>query len=669
MSKDNLDLPTDNKGWSSFRYHLARDLKLWLWIALLLFVSRLVLVWSNRFSMADDTDISDYAIAFFTGFRFDMPIATIFTLPSFLCSCLTLIVPVGKITSRVRITFTCLVTLLWVIITPITLAYFKQYHNQFNAHMLGIVHDDFNAIVTTVWKSYPIIPGTLAGIAAAAFLVFLGRRWITTPFPLPQIKAPRTWFSRAAVTLLILISVTLGLRGSLGHRPMQKKDAGRTQDAVLNRCVINPFSSLNYAIKAHQDLMKADGLDRYIRKKPLQAFREYAHGADIKTVDDAFLRTAHGRPGKKPQHIFLVIMESYDGWTMLEQHADWNISNELKQLGKEGISIQRFLPGSRSTMTSLGTIISGMADAGVITNERSHPSNPPYGTAIAEQMKQLGYQTHFWYAGYTSWQRIGDFCNEQGFDHTHMASGMGKDPDINEWGVSDKHLFSHIQSTFKTDTPTFNVILTSSNHPPYSLDLEKENCPITSVPSAYQKEFEHGTASLNMLGHHWYSDKWMGNFVREISANTPDCLFAITADHWGRIFPGPRPTAFEKAIVPMVFYGPDILPKDIDSSQLSGSHYDLGATLIELAADPRFEYHAIGQNMLNKKPDQIAMSRLWLLGYDFIMNVNDQSILESLKGVKLTKKPNSVKPALKHYNLTHGISWWRLRKGNDLPEK
>lgn len=656
-----------NKGWQVFCHQLARDAKLWLWIILLLFVTRLLLVWTNRFSMADDTHFADYAVAFFTGFRFDMPIATVFTLPSIICSSLTLLIATGVLASRVRTFFTYLITVLWVMITPVTLGYFKQYHNQFDAHMLGVIHDDFGAIVTTIWKSYPVIPGALAGIVIIFLLIILGRRWIKASFPFPTMPAPKNLLSRIGVTLLILVMITLGLRGSLGHRPMQKKDAGRTKDAVLNRCVINPFSSLNYAIKAHQELMEADGLDRYIRKHPLQAFREYAHGADIKTVDDAFKRIAPGRPGKKPQHIFLVIMESYDGWTMLDQHADWNISNELKQLGKEGIYIQRFLPGSRSTMTSLGTIISGMADAGVITNERSHPSNPPYSTAIAAQMKKLGYQTHFWYAGYTSWQRIGDFCHEQGFDYTHMASEMGNDPDINEWGVCDKHLFNHIQSTFNSEQPTFNVILTSSNHPPYSLDLNKENCPVTSVPKAYQKESKHGTASLNMLGHQWYSDKHMGNFVRKVSSSTPGCLFAITADHWGRIFPGPRPTAYERAIVPMVFYGPDVLPKNLDGDQLRGSHYDLGATLIEFCADAGFEYHAIGTNMLTPQADKVAMSRLWLMGNDFIMHVANPDILEDLHGNKLSKKSFNIKSVRHHYKLTHGISWWRLRKGNELP--
>jgi phosphoglycerol transferase MdoB-like AlkP superfamily enzyme len=210
------------------------------------------------------------------------------------------------------------------------------------------------------------------------------------------------------------------------------------------------------------------------------------------------------------------------------------------------------------------------------------------------------------------------------------------------------------------------MIMTSSNHPPYSLDLKKEGCPLTSVPTAYQKEFPHGNATLKMLGHHWYSDKWLGYFVREFSKKNPDSLFAITGDHWGRIFPGPRPTSFEKAIVPLVLYGPNILPKDISGDRLSGGHYDLGATLIELAADPGFSYHAIGKNILKTTPKNVAMSRIWFLGHDFISLAKSPQQTQSLKGESIPA-PADLPKLKRRYNLTHGISWWRLRKGNDLP--
>ncbi len=664
------NIQSPDKGWNPFAHHLARDGKLWLWIVLLLFTSRLILVWQNRQSMADDIPFSSYSLAFLTGFRFDMPVATIFVVPSFLCACLGTLIPMTKVTNALRAVTTYLFTILWVIITTVTLGYFKEYHNQFDAHLLGVVYDDLDAIVKTIWNSYPVVTGSLVMIAIGAGLIFLGRRWIRAPFPLPALKKPANTLACAAVTLLLLVMLAIGLRGSLGRRPMQQKDASRTKDLVLNRCIINPFSSLSYAIKSHQELMAGDGLSTYLKKRSiLTAFRNYAGNDNIQTVDDAFRRTAEGRRGTKPRHIFLIVMESYDGWTMFDRHADWNIANELKQLGDEGIYVQHFLAGSRSTMTSLACIIGGMADAGVITNERSRPNEPAYATAIALQMKRLGYQTHLWYAGYGGWARIEDFCIEQGFDQTHTASSMDQGHDTNEWGVTDERLFSYIKENVPQDQPTFNLVLSSSNHPPYSVDLSKAGCPLSSVPAAYQKDFEHGIASLRTLGHHWYADKWMGDFVRHVSAEIPDCLFAVTGDHWSRKFPGPLPTDLEKATVPLVLYGPGTLPENLDGKQLRGSHYDLGATLIELAADPGFQYHAIGRNILDTKAGDVAMSRLWIMGDNAIMNTIGERRVKTLDGERLDKCPPEIEAAMKQYNLVHGISWWRLRRGNALPEE
>jgi len=658
------------KGWGAFTYHLARDAKLWLWIIFLLFIARSILIWQNRFSLSDATGVVNLAKAFWYGFRFDMPVATVFTLISFIPACLGILIPMNKVTSALRTISTYTFTVLWVVITTITLGYFQQYHNQFDAHLLGVIYDDFGAIVMTIWKSYPVILGLIVMIVITTALILIGRRWIRSAFPIVKPpSAPSNWLSRVGVALLLLVLLTIGIRGSIGRRPMQKKDAGRTPDTLLNRCVVNPFTSLTYAIKSHRELMQSDGLERYLKKESiLAASKEFSGRQDIHYLDDAFQRSAEGPSGTKPKHIFLLMMESYDGWTMLKKHAEWNTSNELKKLGKEGVYIKRFLPGSRSTMTSLACIIGGMADSGVITNERSHPSDPAYATALAAQMQQLGYKTHFWYAGYGSWQRIENFCHEQGFEFTHMGSEMGPGEGINEWGVTDQHLFSYIESQFKPEKPTFNVVLTSSNHPPYDINLAKAGCPLISVPAPYQEAYAHGNASLNMLGHHWYSDKWMGRFVRDISSKTPGCLFAITGDHWGRAFPGPRPSMFERAIVPLVLYGPDVLPKEIDGDKLLGSHYDLGATLIEMAAERGHKYHAVGRNILTHHTDDIAISRLWLMGKDFITPADEHGPVRTLEGESIPSPPTILSKARRTYDLMHGLSWWRLRKGNDLPE-
>lgn len=563
-----------------------------------------------------------------------------------------------------------LFTVVWLAITTVTLGYFLEYHNQFDVHLLGVVYDDFGAVLATIWKTYPVVLGAIGFSLGCVVLVRSGARVLRTPFPLPLMAAPRRVAGRCAVALVLLVLPLGGFRGSVGRRPMQKKDAARTSDLVLNRCVINPFTALRYAIKSHRRLMGGDGLTDYLKKEsPLAAFQEFAGRDELGVIEDAFKRTAQGVPGKKPRHVFLVVMESYDGWTMLDEHGEWGIAKQLKGLATEGISVRRFLPGSHSTMTSLATMIGGLADAGVITNERSRPGEAPLATAIAPQMSRLGYRTNLFYAGFGSWQRIEDFCKEQGFDETHAGSVMGKDVSTNEWGISDRDLFAYIKRAIDPAVPSFNLILTSTNHRPYDIDLQAEGCPLTSVPPQYEEAFEGGNSTLNALGHHWYSDHWLGDFVRGVSRQVPGCLFAITGDHWGRGFPGPRPTNLERAIVPLVLYGPEVLPRGIDESALSGSHYDLGATLIELSAPRGFEYHALGRNILDPRQGDVAISRLWILGDGFIAPAMTDGPVEDLNGEKLGTLPAALPALRRRCRLTHAISWWRLRRGNEMPEK
>ncbi len=657
-------------GWQLFAAGLAADIRLWLWCVALLFGARVALVFQNLGSMVPTTGWNDRAQAFWTGFRFDVPIATVVALPSVLMSCLALKISIEAGGWRVRQFFATLFTVLWLLLTVITLGYFREYHNQFDVHLLGVVYDDFGAVLTTIWKTYPVIWGGV-GLCATAWVLFkCQQRWLRVCFPFPTPAAPKHLTTRVALGLLLLFVLIAGFRGSVGRRPMQRKDAARTSDLVLNRCVMNAFTSLRYAIKSHRRLMGGDGLRNYLGgESPLAAFREYAGRDDLASIEDSFLREALGVQGEKPSHIFVVVMESYDGWTLLEEHAEWNISNELKALGRGGIQVGRFLPGSHSTMTSLATIIGGLADAGVITNERLKPGEAPLATAIAPQMKRLGYRTNLFYAGFGSWQRIEDFCMEQGFDETFAGSEMGEGVHTNEWGISDRDLFAYIKTAVKSDVPSFNLIMTSTNHRPYDLDLEAEGCPLTEVPPQYAGAFSGGNSTLNALGHHWYSDHWLGDFVREVVGRVPGSLFAITGDHWGRGFPGPRPTNLERATVPLVLYGPDVLPPGVDGSALSGSHLDLGATLIELAAPRGFTYHAIGRDILRSQPDDVASSRMWIIGRDFIAPAMTEGPIESFSGRRLSLDPVGLEANRRRCRLAHGISWWRLRRGNILPRK
>ncbi|RYD49801.1 MAG: alkaline phosphatase family protein [Verrucomicrobiaceae bacterium] len=653
-------------GWNRFCTQLAANLRLILWAVLLLFISRSVLIIVNHQAMVDAT-AGQFIKAFFTGLRYDIRVGTIATAPAIILGILCLWFRLEKLTRRVRLALGYFVTISWVLIATITLGYFHEYHNQFDANILGVVYDDFGAVVQTIWKTYPVVQGILVLLVIAAVLCWIMQRWLRVEFPLPHLAKPRSWKGGLAVTLALMVGLFFGVRGTLLGRPMQEKDAGCTKDMVLNRCVVNPFDALNYAIKAHLELLNNDeGLDRYFKEEDLVPnLREFAGGRKVATVDEAFLRHAKGSTTDKPRHIFVVLLESYDGWTMLPQHESWGLAPNMTRLGKEGIYFPRFLAASRNTMTSLASVISGLGECGVITNERSRPGSPPYGTAIAGQMKALGYETHMFYAGLGTWQRIEEFSKIQGFEHTHMGPEMPKSEGSNEWGVTDRDLYNYIQKTIDPDKPSFSLILTASNHRPYSINLAKEGCQIKAPPPGYPL-FKEGNATLSMLGHHLYSDKCVGEFVEQMSNKAPGSLFALTADHWGRGFPGPRPTKLEQALVPLVLWQKD--RKFPDASHVSGSQYDLATTLIEMVAPKGHSYHSIGKDLFAPDATKEAISSLWVLTPDYVAATNGEGAVEALDGKHLSADPPGLDEQMRRFDMIHGISWYRIMRGNKLPE-
>lgn len=653
-------------GWDRFITQLFIILRLVLWILACQFVSRAVLVWFNRHAMQAGA-APDFIHAFFVGMKFDVRIAAILVVPLLGIAVACLKWNLVTLARRMSLGAGYVFTILWLLLGTVTLGYFREYHNQFDPNVLGVIYDDFDAVLHTIWKTYPVVRGVIVLVVAGCVLCFLMGKWLRAGIPRTLPGKPRVIAGGLAWTILITACLVIGLRGKIKGRPMQEKDAGCTGDPVLNRCVVNPFFALHYAIRAHLRLLDAGGMEQYLKEKELKAaMREFAGPtARLETVDDVFLRTASGPSGPRPEHIFLVVLESYDGWTMMPKHAAWGLAPEMNRLAREGARVERFVAASRSTMTSLASIISGLADCGVITNERSRPGQAPFGTAIAPQMEALGYETHFFYAGLGSWQRLEDFAKEQGFRHTHMGPAMSRSPGSNEWGVTDRDLYRHIEATIRPGVPSFSVIMTTSNHRPYTIDLAAEGCEV-KVPAKGYETFAEGNATLSMLGHHLYSDKCAGEFVTRMEARAPGCFFALTADHWGRGFPGPRPTLTERALVPLVLWQKGRTFPDF--SNVGGSHYDLGATLIEMVAPAGTPYRAIGRNLLGSDPPHHALSRLWDIGPDAVVSMSDNEGMETPDGKPLAEPPPGFTEQQRRYKLMHGISWWRLMKGNKLPE-
>jgi phosphoglycerol transferase MdoB-like AlkP superfamily enzyme len=645
-----------------------QDLRLWLLVMLLLSAFRVLQIVVFHDRMAADSGAGDILQVVLYGMRFDCMVAGYVVALPLLLGMLGGLLPTRGLAywSRLVLGVVFLVCALWVFI--VALDFFHEFDSPFNHFIFIGMQDDTDAILQTVWKEYHPIRSLLIFIALFVPLLRLLRPLRRRPRQ--EVAAEGAGPGRVtvlAVDLLVLALLFLSLRGSVGRRPAQRVDAAVSTDLFLNKTVLNPFVALNYAFKDHARLNSAAGLGVFLPDHDLQAalartFPEASPSADL---DDYFRRVAKGvGSARRPRHVFMLMMESYDSWPMMPEYAALRLTEGLQGLAAEGLHCADFLSSAPGTMASVAGVLTGLPDAGLQTDLQPQ-TRSAYPTALAATFRRLGYRTRFFYGGKLGWRNIDAFAAAQGFEEIYGGSSMGAWQDANEWGVDDEYLFDFVADSLSDEVPTFNFILSTSYHPPYDIDVRAAGYPVHRMPSDLVDLYD-GTFDLGIWGHLWYADKVMTAFIRAAAATLPDTLFAVTGDHYARKFLNATPSLYERSSVPFVLFGPEVLQGRTIPADNAGSHVDIAPTLVELAAPAGFRYHAFGRDLLDPRQVGRGYGRETVIGADFIAQLRPDFILEALPGRPLPEPPPSEAELRRFYDDVHGIAWWRIRNGASI---
>ncbi len=655
-----------SSAWQRSVAPFRQDLRLWMLVMLVLSVFRVALVATFSARMDEESGIADVIQVLVYGMRFDCQVAGYLVALPLLLSLLSGFLPFRRLAAWVRMILgTVFVTLaLWVFIASFN--FFAEFDSQFNHFIFIGMQDDTNAILQTVWKEYHPIR-SLAIFLVLFVPLFMMVRAIAKPTSAPEQGEGKTRHiaPRVLAGLLVVVLAVLSIRGSLGKRPAQRIDAAISTDVFLNKTVINPFVALSYAFKDHARLNSTSGLGVFIPTLDLEPSLErlFPDAQASDNLDDYFLTTAQGTQGAAPRHVFVLMMESYDSWPLLPEYQSLELSGGLSGLITSGLQVGAFLSSSPGTMASVAGALTGLPDAGLQTDLQPQ-TRQTYPTSVAAIFRRLGYKTRFFYGGKLGWRNIDQFATAQGFDEVFGSSHIGSWQHANEWGMDDEYLFDFITESLSDEQPTFSFILTTSYHPPYDIDVFEKGYPVTEIPADLADKYS-GAIGLNMWGHLWYADREMTRFIRDTEQRFPDSLFLITGDHYARKFINAKPGAYERASVPLVLYGPQVLAAATLPTGVAGSHIDIGPTLIELAAPAGFEYHAFGRDLLN--PDQVrpGFGRGFVIGPDYIAQVTSDVAFEALPGKLLPPVLPDPDALRQLYNDAHGIAWWRIRNGPD----
>ena len=596
-----MDTPSKTR-YDVFVENLSRDVFFFIFILLLLSFYRAAFLFNFRGLLLPDTPPADLWLTMWYGLRISLKTAGALFLPSFVLGTLAEQIWLAWPAEKVRNiwAFICIFGL--SLLFQARIPYYHEFNNAFSPFVFNTLHDDVGAIISTSVMQYGAVWRILAAAAMAAVFGWCFRGWIKLADQPAHALKMLPWKKTAAVCLCVLLAasaVYVRHGGSWGYEgSIYWKNAARMNQHLLNEAILDDIQALYKASRIYKQFAASSSdID-------VSAVREAAARLQGRTSyqEDSLLpfltRQASGAVIDKPRHIFLIVAETYMLWPLWEEYSSLPIAQGMREIinRPDSIFVRHFLPASNGTMFGLTSVLLGLPEVNLLTANRPS-ARQPYETALSVQLKKQGYKTRFFYGGFPSWENVGVFMDSQQMDESFYYADFGGEGGV--WGVEDKIFLQGIAEKI-TPEPSFNLILTSSNHTPLVVDMSKEPEIMNEKEAA---AFIPSSASdkdllRQRLQHFQYADKYLSEFVLEMYKQYPDSLFIITGDHADRWTLNPNPSLYERLAVPLVILGRGI-NKDLLPSDAAGSHMDIAATLLELILPKGETYYALGHSLLN----------------------------------------------------------------------
>ena len=514
------------------------------------------------------------------------------------------------------------------ILLGIDLGYYGYFQDHINVLIFGFFEDDTMALVRTMWKNYPAVTILLASMG----LLYSMYRWLqkklTPPKLIPSFRQSH-WMINSVSLILPLFILSLGARGSLGLFPLSPLHTVISDNAFLNTLSFNAVHSFVRAVqlKSKQNqVWNADAKYYGYSQNIHQAFADYYKiPLDQVPADPTKLMTQVTPPNPWAEsvrpHVVVVIMESMGAYWIRFNSEQFNVLGDLKTHFDQDYLFLNMLPATGATIGSLGALLvnSPHRPGGAFLTESQY-LQVPFRSSPAQVYKKNGYETSFIYGGNTGWRDVYKFAKHQGFDHVEgevdIENSIGKKLEKHDWGVFDEDVFSHsLQKLQKSQKPQFLLILTTANHPPYTVPSNYKLKPLTPSDELERKLIGDKKLTAERFKTYQYGNQKLSEFITAIknSELAERTILSATGDHGFYVIQFDDNQLLQKWSVPFYLYVPKLLRKENIDLKIFGSHHDIMPTMYELSLSGQ-EYIGLGQSLFNPHKEGVSyhLSRLML---------------------------------------------------------
>lgn len=644
-----------------FSLNILKIIKTFVFFWLLLCIYRIIFIGGMHEYIAVDSDFSLIFTAIYSGAKLSLQTAGVLTL------CMLISLVAEGFSKRLRwfrqVCSFCVLfitTLLFIARFP----FYQQFHSGFNQMIFTAMHEDVYALFISLIEEFHLPLKLCIVVLLVCVLNYIFNKFIDKKWGFFKWSKLKSKYRLIILLIGVYLLATLSLYGGgwSWKSGVNWENAGITNDTFLNESILDDYQAI-YRAYANQMRMEAcNGLSFSAQnvRDLAKSLTNKDGGNDLSVY---LAKEATGAKIEKPKHIFVIVSESYANWPLLDKYSNLHIADNMKKIIAEDDTIytSHMLPSGSSTVGALMTMVTGMANSNLYLTTMPEALANPYITATAPQMKNLGYETSFWYAGPATWENIQEFTLAQGFDNFYSRGNIDPNATGSVWGADDEYLYDAIFKQIDDNKMTFSVILNTSNHSPFNIDLEKEGFDVSKVIEGLPDKEKNNQELIKELGHFWYADKMASDFINKVKAKYPDSLFIFVGDHADRYNIDKVPTMYERYSVPLIITGKGI-QKDLLPEDMAGSQIDIMPTVIDLIAPEGFTYYSVGKSLSENK---LGQSYAFWITADAIGNTDD--LVEKPQYFNREVLPDRT--VLENYiNGVRAISWWLGKYGTIIDE-
>ncbi|WP_341752795.1 MULTISPECIES: LTA synthase family protein [unclassified Candidatus Tisiphia] len=583
--------------------------------------------------------ISDLASIFVIGSLNDLV-----SLCYFLPVILLLIIGFHKLLARYKLLYLsccfvgyfCIIVLL-IFITIAEITFWDEFGVRFNfiaVDYLIYTHE----IIGTVKESLPYIKILLAIIVITLLIVFFFRKYI--------INQASTIINSKKYILCTIMLFLLSIVAFNFYNP--NKIAFNSNKYAIELAKNGPYEFFSAYFNNSLDYNKFYPV--IDKKQALDTVRtSLSKNEELYSDDSTIARyiKANSSNSKKYNIIFITV-ESLSAEFMGKFGNQQNITPNLDRLADQSIFFTNLYAVGTRTVRGLEAITLSVPPTPGSSIIR-RPENQSLFN-ISTIFKNEGYVINFINSCYSYIDNLQNYFHGNGYNIVDRGNLKSNEISFsNIWGVADEDILIKslelADQNYKEGKPFFSLIMTISNHRPYTFPKGRIDLPSGGGRNAAVK----------------YTDYAIGKFL-ELAKTHPwfeNTIFVITADHCASSA-GKTDLPINKYHIPLLIYAPNILkPQIVDNL---ASQIDIVPTILGLL---NFSYNSkfFGQDILNMPANRAFISTYQLLGF---MKDNHLVILrpqEKAKTYKLAGKnkieieniPSLTEEAISFYQIAYDL--------------